>query len=307
MSFVYETQRYKSFNEYSTLVMNGQTDLLQRRLEFAHPVDSAVIGILESASVKSVVNKAVETLVSTDFGMMLSTGITVEPKSFPQAYASLSHCCKVLGIAIPHTIITNEISGLNAMTAGTDDFSFIAISNLIAKLLPMEEQVFIIGHECGHIALGHVVYHTMGHFIGQLGSLIPVIGPLVASTISFPLNAWSRCSEITADRAGFLCSGDLRSSQRALLRLIAGFTDISKVDIDEYIEQSLLSLDNHNIGSYNQFFQTHPLIPKRIKALEYFAKSEMYYSLTGKEKLENKTLYSNEHLNSLVSELLKVL
>lgn len=307
MPFMHETQRYYSLSEYMSFVREGHSDLLDRKLEFAHPVDSTIINILESASVKGTVDKAVETMVSTQMGMLLSAGLTVEPKSFPGLYSILRQCCKTLGIAIPHTVITNEMDGINAMATGTDDFSFIAISNLVPKLLSEEEQKFIIAHECGHIALGHVVYHTIGSFIGGLGSMLPVIGPIVANTITLPLNAWSRCSEITADRAGLLCCRDLRTAQLALIKIVSGFTDIKNFDINTYIEQSINSLDNHYIGAFQEFFHSHPLIPKRLKALEYFANSKMYFRLTDQDAPANKTLYDDEVLNKLVNELLKVM
>lgn len=67
-------------------------------------------------------------------------------------------------------------------------------------------------------------FHTIGQFIGSLGTLIPGIGPLLANVVSLPLNTWSRYSEISADRAGFLCcGGDLKVAQKALLRLSGGF------------------------------------------------------------------------------------
>jgi len=307
MPFTYETQRYYSFNEYISLTQNDHTDLLERKLEYAHPVDSAIIKLMDSASMKKAVEKVVETLVSSQYGLMLSTGITVAHASYPELYQILVQCCTVLGIAIPHTVITNELSGINAMTVGTDDFSFIALSNMLPMYLKEDEQKFVIAHECGHIALGHVVYHSIGSFIGMIGSLIPLVGPVLANALTLPLNAWSRCSEITADRAGLLCCRDVKTAQRALLRLIGGFTDVNNVDIDTYIDQSSNSLDNHFTGLFQEFFHKHPLIPKRLKALEYFSNSAMYYRLTNEPIPEHKQLYSDEQLNSLVNELLKVM
>ena len=307
MSFVYEFEKYYSFNEYQRLIKDGTFSGLKKGLEFAHPVDSKIIKIIDATSTKNVVNNAVETMVSAQLGLLLSTGITVDSKSFPEQYNVLTYCCETLGISMPHTVITNEMQGINAMATGTDNFSFIAISNLTPKLLSIDEQKFIIAHECGHIALGHVVYHTIGGIIGGMGSLIPLIGPIVANTISMPLNTWSRCSEITADRAGLICCKDLKIAQTALLKIVSGFTEIENVDIDEYIEQSMNSINEHKIGGFKQYLNSHPLIPKRLKALEYFSNSQMYYRSIGKEEPKNKNLYSDKQLNSLVNELMKIM
>ncbi len=193
------------------------------------------------------------------------------------------------------------------MATGTDEFSFIAVSNYLPKLLTIDEQKFVIAHECGHIALGHTVYHTALRMIGNMSTIIPLIGPTIANTISFPLNTWSRCSEITADRAGLLCCKDLKTAQMALLKIVGGFTDIENLDIDEYIKQSTDTLTAQGIGKYSELFRQHPLMHKRVKALDLFANSEMYHRLSGQIPKKEKKLLSDQQLNKAVNELIKIL
>jgi Zn-dependent protease with chaperone function len=124
--------------------------------------------------------------------------------------------------------------------------------------------------------------------------------------VSLPLNAWSRCSEITADRAGLICCRDLRVAQLALLKIIGGFTNIEALDIDLYLRQSKSTLSFHNIGKYTELFSTHPLIFKRIEALRLFYNSEMYHRITGESKGDKK-LISDVELNKRTTEIIKVL
>ena len=263
---------------------------------------------LDSLPVKTAVNKIVELYVSKQSGIMLSTGITVNPFNYPKLYDSLVSCCNTLGISVPQVVVSPSMPGINAMATGTDEFSFIAISDMAQALLPEDQLKFIVGHECGHIALEHVVFHTIGQFIGSLGTLIPGIGPLLANVVSLPLNTWSRYSEISADRAGFLCcGGDLKVAQKALLRLSGGFSNTDEMDVNQYIEQCLQSLEDHKVGAVNEYFMNHPLIPKRLKALELFSRSEMFYRVTNKSYSADDKLLNDNTLNDLVNEAIKIL
>ncbi len=307
MNLSYENQSYPSLQEFAE-ILSSEMASHKERLQFAHHIDGVIMSAMGSLPVKSAVNKIVELYVSKQSGIMLSTGITVNPFNYPKLYSSLESCCNTLGIPIPQVVITPSMQGINAMATGTDEFSFIAISDLAQTLLPEEQLKFIVGHECGHIALNHVVYHTVGQLIGSLGTLIPGIGPILANIVSLPLNAWSRYSEISTDRAGFLCcGGNLQVAQRALLRLSGGFSNTDSVDIDHYIEQSLLSLEEHKIGAVDEYFMNHPLIPKRLKALELFARSEMFYRITNRRYSHNDNLLNDELLNDMVNEIIKVL
>ena len=141
-----------------------------------------------------------------------------------------------------------------------------------------------------------------------MGKLIPGIGPLLANVVSLPLNTWSRYSEISADRAGFLCcGGDLKVAQKALLRLSGGFSNTDEMDVNQYIEQCLQSLEDHKVGAVNEYFMNHPLIPKRLKALELFSRSEMFYRVTNKSYSADDKLLNDNTLNDLVNEAIKVL
>ncbi len=52
------------------------------------------------------------------------------------------------------------------------------------------------------------------------------------------LVAWSRRSEITADRAGLLCRLNIEEAEKALLPLQSGFVDANQSDINNYVQNS---------------------------------------------------------------------
>lgn len=256
---------------------------------------------------KKAVDKLADILVSEGLGMQLSTGIAITPFNYPRLYNILRHCCKTLGIGMPHAVVSSNFNSINAYATGSVENPYLCISDYAHKLMTDDELTFIIGHECGHLAMEHMIYHIIGTNILRIGSLVPIIGPILANTVTLPINAWSRYSEITADRAGFLCCGDLRTSMRALLRLEGGFSDISNVDIDAYVQQSLDSLENLKLGSIKELLFDHPLTSKRIKALELFSYSELYYRVTEKTPPTDVDLLSDDLLKTQVDKLLTVL
>ncbi|MCD8021103.1 MAG: M48 family metallopeptidase [Clostridiales bacterium] len=284
-----------------------QTDNLQINIhDIAHPVDKNLIAVLEAANINTLLCTPMEQLVEANYGTALMTGIVVDEKNFPDIYSDLKACAKTLNINIPYTVVSNGISGINAFATGTDRKPYIVISNLAAKLLTEAELKFILAHECGHIAMEHMVYHTAGSLAQIMGGFVPVIGGALSKVASFPLNCWNRCSEITADRIGLICCGDLHTSQMALLKLVGGFTDISDVEIEHYIVQSRTLRNKQVLGRLGEYFSTHPVIYKRMEALNLFADSEMYYSITKNTASSEKKLYTDAELNEKVSDLLHV-
>ncbi|HBA69855.1 MAG TPA: hypothetical protein DCZ40_10945 [Lachnospiraceae bacterium] len=267
-------------------------------LEFAHPIDQSIIKTLDSPAINAVFNKIVQTGIDANYGLALATGIHVSRNAYKQLYEIVVDCAKELGIPIPYVIISDSVHGLNACTAGTNQFSFIAISTMLPVIFSPEEMKFVIGHECGHLALGHVVYHSAISMMGAAGGLLPLVGPIIEKTLSYPLNAWSRRSEISADRAGLICCGNIDVAKRALMRLEGGLLNIDNIDIDDYVRESERMLDSTDIGKFAEFNMQHPIIPKRIKALDLFSKSAMYGKYTGQpidgdslswEQLEKET------------------
>lgn len=305
-------------------MMNNRIDIVRKGLAYkrgdklsaeaqvdlsliAHPMDKSIISKLEAVHLADALNDAFDELVSASSGMDLATGIAVDEINFPEIHKMLLDIASMLGIEVPYTVVSSSMSGINAYATGTDRRPFVVISNQVPALVRPEEVKFLLGHECGHIAMEHMVYHTAVTLASSLGAYVPVVGPLIASTVTFPLKYWSRCSEITADRAGLLACGDLTTAQRALLRIVGGLTSVDDVDIDRYIAQSRRIQDIQFLGRFNEYFADHPLIYKRLRALEAFTKSEPYYTATGKIVPEGVELLSKQQLDENVSDILRVI
>lgn len=300
-----ELQGFQEYCETTALVPVGQ-NRKDKNLDFAHPIDAAIIKILDVPYIKSIFEKYVDICVDIQGGTELATGIKITASNNPEIYRVIEECSRFLNIPIPYVVVSRSVSGVNAVTSGTDKFSYIQISSLLSMLMTVEEQRFVIGHECGHLALGHVVYHTAVRLIGGLGGLLPLVGDVIASTLKYPLNAWIRRSEISADRAGLICCRNLDVAQKALLKLEAGFMNVDDTDISEYLENSRRFRSGNMIGKYKELFLSHPLIPKRIEALELFARSEKYYRAIGELPPAGMELIGDEELEAITHEIIKI-
>lgn len=251
-----------------------------QKKNYAHPIDSGIIKVLDMPGVKTVFGSVVDMLTDLNYSEIISSGIPVNANSFSEINDIVEHCVSVLGIKRPYVVVSSAIM-LNAFTVGSDEEPCIVLGNMLVRVMDPAELMFVIGHECGHIAMGHVVYHTVVGTASSFSNAIPLIGPIVYKTSSLALTAWSRRSEITADRAGLLCCLNAEKAKKALLQLQSGFIDANQLDINNYVQNSKRYRRRSVLRRVNEFIQAHPPLPKRIEALDLFAKSELYYSARG--------------------------
>lgn len=250
---------------------------------YGHPVDSNLVKMLDTPIINGAFRALVDFNADIAMGQLLASSISVTETNFPRLNRIVNECAAQLKIPRPYVVVTNQLFGLNAMTFGSDEEPYIAVTSLLEKIMSDIKMRFVIGHECGHIAMGHVIYHTAAKTMGQFSQVIPLIGPAVYRSISYPLNAWSRRSEITADRAGLLCCGDLEQAKRTLLQLESAFTPAETLNLEGYIANCDRFLEKGFLRKIGEYKANHPLIPKRIRALELFTKSEAYYRASGQK------------------------
>jgi Zn-dependent protease with chaperone function len=228
--------------------------------------------------------KPIEIVVATTVRMfkqvwrsqLLGNAVKVSDRQFPRINGLARQCAETLGIATPSVYIVNS-PVLNAATYGTNEESFIQVHSGLVDHYSDEELLTVIGHECGHIHNGHVVYLTALHY------LVHIAGAFVkwaAAPAMIALNAWSRRAEITSDRAAMLCSKNSAVSERALTKLALGSRKLyEEFNLDAFLEQHEEGKDS--IGRYMEAFASHPWLPKRVLAMREFAKSEIYRKTVG--------------------------
>jgi Zn-dependent protease with chaperone function len=191
---------------------------------------------------------------------ILGRSVKVTEKQFKRIYNNAKTCSKKLDYPMPEIFITQEPT-INALTLALKEKSIIVLNSATIDHFEDAEIRFVIGHELGHIQNNHAIYHTVARWLTPQLMLIH--------------RGWMRASEITADRAGMICAGDINSSSKALVKLALGAKRLYKeLDIDEYLKQ--LEELKKGFGRLQEIFMFHPFLPKRVTALKIFSESNIF-------------------------------
>jgi uncharacterized tellurite resistance protein B-like protein len=161
----------------------------------------------------------------------------------------------------------------------------IALSSRLVESFTPEELRFVIGHELGHLMLGHFRLP-----MPALARLEDRAGPLVSRRNALRLYLWARSAEHSADRAGLVCAGDSAAAARGFFKLASGLSS-SHVDpdLEAYARQvdSLASAPEarqkpRDDDDTLDCFSTHPYSPLRVRAVVAFSRSDRFRELTGR-------------------------
>lgn len=245
--------------------------------DYAFSADVAMLRAFErmrpvELAAASVVRASAQLMDAQQLGTMLR----VTDKQIPHLHHIAKGCADTLGIALPKLYVANS-PVINAYTFGTNQDAFIVVHAELVDQFDDDELRFVIGHEMGHIQNRHVVYGTV---LRVLKTSAAIFLRWIIAPAEIALATWSRRAEITCDRAGLLCSRDLRSATRSFLKLACGSQKLyDQIDLDVYLQQ--FEDARGNLGRYQEAFATHPYLPKRIHALKVFAESALYREAVG--------------------------
>ena len=252
---------------------------------YAYPGDQKVLRALGHVTpVTLAVEATVRLWKRMTQSEILGTAVKVSERQFPELHDITARCAERLHIPMPDVYVVPNVGALNASTFGTNDDSFIALNGVLVDHMSDEELRFVIGHECGHIQNNHVVYMTALYYLTYSANLFLrwIVTPAVMA-----LQSWTRRAEITCDRAGLICCGDLTSASSALARLALGSNRLAhRLDMEEYLRQ--LDESQEDAGRIMELFHSHPYLPKRVAALRLFARTHYYHKVTGKDPEEGE-------------------
>lgn len=182
-------------------------------------------------------------------------GLRVSDKQLPELHERCKQAAAKLGLSeVPEIYVLEAGGTLNAFATKLLSRKFVIIySDLLDSCEDPLQADFIIGHELGHFAAGHLAWNA---FLFPF-RLLPWVGP-----------AYSRACEYTCDRCGLWASGDLEQGQRALVVLAAGGRQAAKANLAAFMEQ------RQETGAFwmavNELVSSHPYLCKRAAALEDF-------------------------------------
>lgn len=239
--------------------------------------------------------------------------VAVGPQQYPEIYAIGEDCARRLGIGIPQIFVYYSPM-LEAYTIAMDDVApMIVLSSALVEAFEPQELKFVIGHECGHIHNLHGVYNTAVELMtNSLAAVIltsiPALGALkfvIQGGLLLFFMRWSRCAEVSCDRAGLICCGDVTTATVALAKLATGGVDrLQGINIQEYLKQ-IRNVQSTPVRLL-ELTQSHPLIHKRIEALRLFAECEVLHSW--RPELRSSTpVRSKPETDDLCEQFIRVL
>jgi Zn-dependent protease with chaperone function len=163
---------------------------------------------------------------------------------------------------------------LNAYTFGLGSPKTIVLHSALFDVMDRDELQFIIGHEMGHVCLGHTWLNSL------IGGMAGIPSSSEASLLlALALRAWNRSCELSADRAGMLACGKPVKAVSALIKLHAGPAALAN---QANLQRALQSIEAEDDNLYNNLYEllaTHPMIVKRIQQIRRYAVSPEYLYL----------------------------
>ena len=247
------------------------------------------------------------------YRQQLSMGaVLCGPNQYPEIHDMGADCARRLGIGIPQIYVKYALE-MNAFAIAVENTEPIIIlhSPLVERMTPGELKA-VIGHECGHLHNLHGMYNTAAEVIlsvtaggaGAIPGISQIVGLLTAG-VRLMFKDWSRCAEITCDRAGLICAGNVKDAVMVDAKLAMGGADVLKdINIDEYLKQ--IETTQSTVGRFMEIENTHPLSHKRILATKLFSQSDLYYQWRPDQKTPDMQILPKTEVDRRCREFISV-
>ncbi len=171
---------------------------------------------------------------------------------------------------------------LNAYTFGLTSPKVVVLQSPLLEVMDREELLFVIGHEMGHVALGHTWLNSL------VGGIAGIPSPFMASALlSLAFLWWNRACEFSADRAGMLACGSPAKATSALVKLAAGESIETRAELEQVLRH-IQAEDDNPLSNLGEALRTHPMTVRRIEELQRYARSAEYRRL---QALINRNTY----------------
>jgi Zn-dependent protease with chaperone function len=184
------------------------------------------------------------------FGHMILLG----PDQFPKLHGMVVEGAKALGMSnTPKTFIYNSNGLLNAFARRLFGGQYVFLTSALVDASDDEQVRFVIGHELGHHAAGHL--NPWMNFLKLPGYVVPFLQP-----------AHSRGREYTCDKLGLHVAKDVAVSQGALMMLGCGCRRLNPdMNRDAFMAQE--AMVPPIFGFLTEIMQSHPRITRRLRAM----------------------------------------
>jgi Zn-dependent protease with chaperone function len=187
--------------------------------------------------------------------------------------AELAQECAVRLQPAPVELFVAESPVMNAYTFGLSRPKTIVVYSSLLSAMDNDEMRFVLGHEMGHVRLGHTWLNSL------VGGIAGVPAPVASEAIVvFIFRWWNRTCEYSADRAGLLACGRPEKAVSALVKLAAGPGVQSAAQLERALRYIELQGED-GMRMVAETLATHPLLAHRIRQIRAYTASAQYQEL----------------------------
>ena len=180
----------------------------------------------------------------------------------PDLFALVDATCQKLLITEPPEVYVTADPTLNAFALPGEGRAFVMLHSALVERLTPGELAFVLGHELGHAGMRH-----------------DRPTPDAPRELLFSLEQ-SRAAELSADRMGLVAAPDVKTALSAALRVASGLGhEHVRFDVDAFLCQ--LEEAPQDVAREWEAVGRHPELPFRFRALQQFAKTDIFASLAG--------------------------
>ncbi len=195
---------------------------------------------------------------------LLGDAVRITPDLLPEVHRVYRSCLDVLDSDLVGDLFVIQSRDYNASVFAHEKKFDVLVHSALLNDFDMGELRFVFGHE-----LGHVVFEHSRLPVHDILSKNEKLSPRTANL----LFRWSRAAEVSADRIGLMCCGQLTPAVSALFKTSSG---LAGIDVDRVLrsfrsQYEELEHQIREVGDNRDWVRTHPMIPIRFKALELAA------------------------------------
>ena len=184
------------------------------------------------------------------FGNMILLG----QNQYPELHAMVVEGSKALGMGpTPKTFLYNSNGLFNAFVRRILGGRYVFLTSALVEASSDEQVRFVIGHELGH--------HAAGHLNPWLNAL-----KLPSHMVPFLAPAYSRAREYTCDQIGAHLSNNVAVSRGALQMLGCGCKRLNQtMNCEAFMAQE--NMVPPVFGFLTEIFRSHPRLTRRVRAI----------------------------------------
>jgi len=195
---------------------------------------------------------------------LLGDAARVTGDLLPEIHSAYRSALDMVGGRLSGDLYVQQSSFYNASVFAHAERFDILIHSALIRDFSIDELRFVFGHELGHVAFQHHLF-PVREIIAEIGDRDPAATRL--------LLRYARATEVSADRVGLLCCGQLAPAATALFKTASGLTGIDVDRTLRSLHRQFSDLETQLKSAHDAagWVRTHPMIPIRFKAMELSA------------------------------------